>query len=86
MAKSPITDAGVRLRINGSEHMLQIEPRVTLLDALREFAHLSQRWPTVRAASRLATEGAVDHGENRFKINLAPRVVARALLTVGGIA
>jgi xanthine dehydrogenase YagS FAD-binding subunit len=42
--------------------------------------------PTVRAASRLATEGAVDHGENRFKIDLAPRVVARALLTVGGIA
>jgi xanthine dehydrogenase YagS FAD-binding subunit len=42
--------------------------------------------PTVRAASRLVIEGAVDHGENRFKINLAPRVVARALLTVGGIA
>lgn len=42
--------------------------------------------PTVRAASRLATEGAVDYGESRFKIDLAPRVVARALLTVGGIA
>jgi xanthine dehydrogenase YagS FAD-binding subunit len=41
--------------------------------------------PTVRAASRLAIEGAVDHGENRFKIDLAPRVIARALLTVGGI-
>jgi xanthine dehydrogenase YagS FAD-binding subunit len=41
---------------------------------------------TVRAASRLATEGAVDHAENRFKIDLAPRVVARALLTIGGIA
>jgi xanthine dehydrogenase YagS FAD-binding subunit len=41
--------------------------------------------PTVRAASRLAIEGAMDHGENRFKIDLAPRVVARALLTVGGV-
>ncbi|RJF78945.1 FAD binding domain-containing protein [Rhodopseudomonas palustris] len=41
--------------------------------------------PTIRVASRFATEGAVDHGENRFKIDLAPRVVARALLTVGGI-
>ena len=40
MAKSSITGAGVRLRINGSEHLLQIEPRVTLLDALREYAHL----------------------------------------------
>jgi ferredoxin len=41
MAKSSITGAGVRLRINGSEHLLQIEPRVTLLDALREYAHLN---------------------------------------------
>ena len=41
--------------------------------------------PTVRAASRHAVDGAVDHGQNRFKIELAPRVVARALLTVGGI-
>jgi hypothetical protein len=30
MAESSITGAGVRLRINGSEHLLQIEPRVTL--------------------------------------------------------
>jgi xanthine dehydrogenase YagS FAD-binding subunit len=41
--------------------------------------------PTVRAASRHAVEGAVGHGNNRFKIELTPRVVARALLTVGGI-
>jgi xanthine dehydrogenase YagS FAD-binding subunit len=40
---------------------------------------------TVRSASRFATEGAVDHGANRFKIELAQRVVARALFTVGGI-
>jgi xanthine dehydrogenase YagS FAD-binding subunit len=40
---------------------------------------------TVRAASRIATDCAVDHGENRFKIELAQRVVARALLTAGGI-
>jgi hypothetical protein len=32
--------ATVRLKINGSEHSLQLEPRVTLLDALREYAHL----------------------------------------------
>jgi xanthine dehydrogenase YagS FAD-binding subunit len=41
--------------------------------------------PTVRAAAKLATEGGVDHGQNGFKIALAPRVVARALLDVGGI-
>jgi xanthine dehydrogenase YagS FAD-binding subunit len=39
----------------------------------------------VRSASKLATDGAVAHGLNGFKIELAQRVVARALLTVGGI-
>lgn len=37
----------------------------------------------VRAASLLAVEGAVDHGANRYKIELAPRVVARAILKLG---
>jgi xanthine dehydrogenase YagS FAD-binding subunit len=40
---------------------------------------------TVRAACAQVTEGAVDHGMNGFKIELAPRVAARALLAVGGI-
>jgi xanthine dehydrogenase YagT iron-sulfur-binding subunit len=31
----------VTLRINGAEHQLNIEPRVTLLDALRETLHLT---------------------------------------------
>ena len=37
----------------------------------------------VARASRLAVEGAVDRGANRFKIYLAPRVVARAILSLG---
>ena len=37
----------------------------------------------VARASRLAVEGAVDRGANRFKIDLAPRVVARAILSLG---
>ncbi|MDB5406686.1 MAG: xanthine dehydrogenase family protein subunit [Rhodospirillales bacterium] len=41
---------------------------------------------TVKRASLAAMEGAVDHGANRFKIDLAPRVVARAILTLGGLA
>ncbi|MGV1791912.1 xanthine dehydrogenase family protein subunit M [Rhizobium lusitanum] len=40
----------------------------------------------VEKASRLAMEGAVEHGGNRHKIELAPRVVARAILKVGGLA
>jgi len=41
---------------------------------------------TVRAASLLAMEGAVDHGANHYKIELAPRVVARAIIKMGETA
>ncbi|RUV05150.1 xanthine dehydrogenase family protein subunit M [Mesorhizobium sp. M6A.T.Cr.TU.017.01.1.1] len=40
----------------------------------------------VKQASLLAIEGAVDHGANHYKIELAPRVVARAILKVGETA
>lgn len=36
----------------------------------------------VEKASRLAVEGAVSSGGNHYKIELAPRVVARAILTM----
>jgi len=41
---------------------------------------------TVERAARSAVEGAVAQGANRYKIDLAPRVVARAILKVGGLA
>ncbi|MFJ6321720.1 MULTISPECIES: FAD binding domain-containing protein [unclassified Rhizobium] len=41
---------------------------------------------TVEKASRLAMEGAVEHGGNSYKIELAPRVAARAILQMGGLA
>jgi xanthine dehydrogenase YagS FAD-binding subunit len=37
-------------------------------------------------ACGLSMEGAVVNGANRYKIELAPRVVARALKTLGGLA
>lgn len=40
----------------------------------------------IEAASRLATDGAVAHGGNAYKIDLIPRVITRAILTVGGLA
>ena len=40
----------------------------------------------VKRASLLAVEGAVDHGANRYKIDLAPRVVARAIQKLGELA
>lgn len=52
-------------------------------DALRGEVLTSE---AVHSASRLATEGAVDHGGNRYKIDLAARVIARAILTLGEAA
>jgi len=40
----------------------------------------------VEAASRLAMRGAVSHGGNHYKIELAPRVIARAILKMGALA
>ncbi|MCQ8780579.1 FAD binding domain-containing protein [Mangrovibrevibacter kandeliae] len=40
----------------------------------------------VCAASWRAVDGAVPHGDNAYKIELAPRVVARAILSLGGLA
>jgi xanthine dehydrogenase YagS FAD-binding subunit len=41
--------------------------------------------PLIESACQLAVEGAVSNGDNQYKIKLAPRVVARAILTVGGL-
>jgi xanthine dehydrogenase YagS FAD-binding subunit len=40
----------------------------------------------VREACELAMQGAVDHGANHYKIALAPRVAARAILKLGETA
>jgi CO/xanthine dehydrogenase FAD-binding subunit len=40
----------------------------------------------IREASRLSVDGAQAREHNGFKIVLAPRVVARALMTAGGLA
>ncbi len=39
--QAPSTNVDIRLIVNGREHALCIEPRVTLLDALRERLHLT---------------------------------------------
>jgi xanthine dehydrogenase YagS FAD-binding subunit len=40
----------------------------------------------LKRASLLAMESAVAQGDNHYKIDLAPRVIVRALMKVGGIA
>ena len=40
----------------------------------------------IEKASRLAMDGAIAHGANRYKVELAPRVIGRAILNLGGLA
>lgn len=40
----------------------------------------------VKRASLLAVESALAQGDNHYKIDLAPRVIARAIMKVGGMA
>jgi len=52
MLKSSISETmKVTLQVNGTQHSLQIEPRVTLLDALREYIGL------------IGTKKGCDHGQ-----------------------
>lgn len=41
LRQAPSTDIAVRLVVNGREYTLSLEPRVTLLDALRDRLHLT---------------------------------------------
>ncbi len=41
---------------------------------------------TLRSAAAASVDGAKSSGHNGFKIELAPKVVARALMAVGGVA
>jgi len=41
VAPGPAASVSVRLRVNGKDHPLKLDPRTTLLDALRERLHLT---------------------------------------------
>lgn len=86
MAKLPITGAGIRLRINGSEHLLQIEPRVTLLDALREYAHLNGTKKGCDQGQCGACTVHVDGRRVLACLTLASQVEGLAITTIEGLA
>ncbi|HEY4247947.1 MAG TPA: 2Fe-2S iron-sulfur cluster-binding protein [Lacunisphaera sp.] len=83
---APLEMVNVTLNINGTEHTLAIEPRVTLLDALREYLGLS------------GTKKGCDHGQcgactvlvNGQRINsclaLAVMHVGDQITTIEGLA
>lgn len=86
MPKSSRGAAQVRLRVNGSEHLLAIEPRVTLLDALREYAHLNGTKKGCDQGQCGACTVLVDGRRVLACLTLACQVEGRAITTIEGLA
>ena len=74
------------LEVNGKRHPLTIEPRVTLLDALREHLHLTG---TKKGCDRGACGACTVHVDGR-RVNscltLAVRSQGKAITTIEGLA
>ncbi|MET0724336.1 MAG: (2Fe-2S)-binding protein [Tardiphaga sp.] len=86
MAQSSVASAGVRLRINGSEHLLQIEPRVTLLDALREYMHLNGTKKGCDQGQCGACTVHIDGRRVLACLTLASQAEGLAITTIEGLA
>ena len=85
MANSPNQAGRIELRINGSEHVLEIEPRVTLLDALREYSHLYGTKKGCDQGQCGACTVHVDGQRVLACLTLAAQVDGRAITTIEGL-
>jgi xanthine dehydrogenase YagT iron-sulfur-binding subunit len=85
MANSPDQAGRIVLRINGSEHVLEIEPRVTLLDALREYSHLYGTKKGCDQGQCGACTVHVDGQRVLACLTLAAQVDGRAITTIEGL-
>src|SRR5689334_7906302 len=74
------------LRINGAEHQLDIEPRVTLLDALREVRHLTGTKKGCDRGQCGACTVLVDGQRINSCLTLAVMHDGREITTVEGLA
>ena len=76
----------LRLSINGAEHRLDVEPRVTLLDALREYIQLTG---TKKGCDQGQCGACTVHLDGRRVLaclTLAAQAEGREVLTVEGLA
>jgi xanthine dehydrogenase YagT iron-sulfur-binding subunit len=85
MASSPNQAGRIELRINGSEHVLEIEPRVTLLEALREYSHLYGTKKGCDQGQCGACTVHVDGQRVLACLTLAAQVDGRAITTIEGL-
>jgi xanthine dehydrogenase YagT iron-sulfur-binding subunit len=85
-APRPGTPIPVRLRVNGRVHELELDPRVTLLDALREYLHFTG---TKKGCDHGQCGACTVHADGR-RINaclaLAAAYDGREITTIEGLA
>jgi xanthine dehydrogenase YagT iron-sulfur-binding subunit len=76
----------VLLRVNGSEHRLMLDPRTTLLDALREHLHLTGSKKGCGLGQCGACTVLLDGKRVKSCLSLAALVDGREIMTIEGLA
>jgi xanthine dehydrogenase YagT iron-sulfur-binding subunit len=76
----------VTLRVNGSEHPLSLDPRTTLLDALREHLHLTGSKKGCGLGQCGACTVLMDGKRYKSCLSLAALVEGREITTIEGLA
>jgi xanthine dehydrogenase YagT iron-sulfur-binding subunit len=76
----------VTLRVNGAEHRLALDPRTTLLDALREHLHLTGSKKGCGLGQCGACTVLMDGKRVKSCLSLAALVEGREITTIEGLA
>ena len=76
----------VTLRVNGIEHRLPLDPRTTLLDALREHLHLTGSKKGCGLGQCGACTVLMDGKRVKSCLSLAALVEGREITTIEGLA
>src|SRR5271165_2407363 len=76
----------VMLRVNGTEHRLSLDPRTTLLDALREHLHLTGSKKGCGLGQCGACTVLLDGKRVKSCLSLAALVEGREITTIEGLA
>jgi xanthine dehydrogenase YagT iron-sulfur-binding subunit len=85
-AGTPPTPLELVLRINGTEHRLTLDPRTTLLDALREHLHLTGSKKGCGLGQCGACTVLMDGKRVKACLSLAALVEGREITTIEGLA
>jgi xanthine dehydrogenase YagT iron-sulfur-binding subunit len=85
-AGGAVAPLDIALRVNGVEHRLQLDPRTTLLDALREHLHLTGSKKGCGLGQCGACTVLMDGKRVKSCLSLAALVEGREITTIEGLA